>query len=165
MPTLDFHYVVAYENGKIRASGDHRSMRVELTEEEYIKVAVGLSEGLELMDIPGIEDVLERMRQRVIEFDVYYSLDGRLKSKASIRRRKISTVEVSARSWDIDRFRSMKDPRTELSRPEQSMTIYRNDGSSVEICYRRGEVEYKDSRKRGSTGIMTADRFIDRFVH
>ena len=45
------------------------------------------------------------------------------------------------------------------------MTIYRSDGSSVELCYRRGEVEYRDSRKSGSVGKMTADRFLDLIVH
>ena len=165
MPSFEFHYIVTYENGKIRSPGDRSIMRVELSDEEYVKIAVGLSEGKELMSIPDIEDVLERMKQRVVEYDVYYSLDGRLKSKPSTRQRKISAVEVSAQSWDIDRFRRMKDPRTELSRPAQSMTIYRSDGSSVELCYRRGEVEYRDSRKSGSVGKMTADRFLDLIVH
>ena len=95
MPSFEFHYIVTYENGKIRSPGNRSIMRVELSDEEYVKIAVGLSEGKELMEIPDIEDVLERMKQRVVEYDVYYSLDGRLKSKPSTRQRKdIGTMHL-----------------------------------------------------------------------
>lgn len=53
----------------------------------------------------------------------------------------------------------------EMSRPEQNMTVYRSDGSHVTLAYKNGTVKYTDSRKQVSVFSMTADAFLNWFVH
>ena len=92
-------------------------------------------------------------------------LNGTYWDQALKTPRKIESVEIFLDKQFIGHIRSLSDPVGEMTRPEQIMTVYRSDGSSVEIRYRRGEVEYRDSRKKGTIAVMTVDSFLSRFAN
>lgn len=142
MPTIRYSCEVKYENGKVRPKGECANCCVDVTEEEYIKLVQGISEGKTLPDISGIDEVLNRMRDNVIRSDSFMNLNGTYRDQALKTPRKIESVEVFLDKQFIGHIRSLSDPVGEMTRPEQIMTVYRSDGSSVEIRYRRGEVEY-----------------------
>lgn len=165
MPTIRYSCEVKYENGKVRPKGECANCCVDVTEEEYIKLVQGISEGKTLPDISGIDEVLNRMRDNVIRSDSFMNLNGTYRDQALKTPRKIESVEVFLDKQFIGHIRSLSDPVGEMTRPEQIMTVYRSDGSSVEIRYRRGEVEYRDSRKKGTIAVMTVDSFLSRFAN
>ena len=49
---------------------------VEITEEDYRKILIGVNAGMELKDIPGIDDALQKMRDRVLQIDRWKNKDG-----------------------------------------------------------------------------------------
>ena len=165
MPTIRYSCEVKYENGKVRPKGECANCCVDVTEEEYIKLVQGISEGKTLPDISGIDEVLNRMRDNVIRSDSFMNLNGTYRDQALKTPRKIESVEVFLDKQFIGHIRSLSDPVGEMTHPEQIMTVYRSDGSSVEIRYRRGEVEYRDSRKKGTIAVMTVDSFLSRFAN
>ena len=59
----------------------------------------------------------------------------------------------------------MPDPLATFDRPEEHMTIYRNDGSSVTIDYEFGTVRISDTRKKRSFVTLDAEQFLSCFVH
>jgi hypothetical protein len=66
---------------------------------------------------------------------------------------------------DLRKIRSMPDPLAAFDRPEEHMTVYRSDGSSVTIRSEFGTVQITDTRKRGTMISMDADQFLSCFLH
>ena len=65
---------------------------------------------------------------------------------------------------DFQRFKKMKNPIEVFERPEQHMTIYRNDGSSVVMSSEFGLIKIVDSRNPSSRIIQEADVFLSSIV-
>lgn len=136
-----------------------------------VRVPVGSS------DYPSVMDLLQlptfcscnNLHDRSATFCISVlqktSLNGMWRETPLKTPREIADVEVFLEKSFITHIRSYKDPVVEMTRPEQTMTVYRSDGSYVEIFYSRGEVTYRDSRKKGQTCMMTADTFLDWVVH
>lgn len=164
MPTIYYSCEVTYENGKVRPKGDYAASCVEVTDEEYIKIVKGISEGKTLTDISGIDEVIKRMQDNVIRSDPYMNLNGTYRDQALKTPRKIKNMDIELDKQFVRHVRTLSDPVREMMRPEQVMTVYRSDGSFVELHYRRGEIEYMDSRKKGTKAIITAKSFLNGFA-
>jgi len=165
MPAISYKYRVAYADGRKRNCSDASSASCEVTDEEYLIIVRGVAEGYDIMEISDLEDVAARMKNHVKKYDSYFSLNGMWRETPLKTPREIADVEVFLEKSFITHIRSYKDPVVEMTRPEQTMTVYRSDGSYVEIFYSHGEVTYRDSRKKGQTCMMTADMFLDWVVH
>ena len=165
MPAISYKYRVTYADGKSRTCSDTSSASCEVTDEEYLKIVQGAAEGYDIMEICGLEDVVSRMKNHVKKYDSYFSLNGTLRETPLKTPREIVDANVYLERSFINHIRSYDDPVAEMLRPEQTMTVYRSDGSCVEIRYSRGKITYKDSRKKGQTCMMTADTFLSWVVH
>lgn len=74
-------------------------------------------------------------------------------------------MELFLTDEDLRKIRSMPDPLAAFDRPEEHMTVYRSDGSSVTIRSEFGTVQITDTRKRGTMISMDADQFLSCFLH
>jgi len=162
MKKIDITFKVIYESGKI--VDRERYLPVEVSDEDYRKIVEGTSKGLDLGEIDGIEEAINNMKQRVIEIDCYYDLNGKLMNKPLKKPRRIADIEVRLPKRDAKRIMSMKDPLQELDRQAESMKIYRSDGSFVTIKYEFGQVIVEDSRNKGGRYMMNSDDFVRRIL-
>ena len=119
-----------------------------------MRIVQGVSDGLALMEMQGIDEVLERMRERAQEYDRYTAADGSWRGRQLKKPRDIKEINLFLEESFTNHILSMKDPVTEMKRTEQTMTVYRGDGSCVEIRYRHGKVKLAYSGKRGETRVM-----------
>ena len=164
MPQINYRYTITYDNGRMRSQGNNRLSVINISDEDYLKIVAGISYGKSLMEIDGIESVLKAMRDIVIDCDNYENLNGTYRTKRLKTPRKIKSIELYLDEGIIHHIRSLADPVAEMTRPEQTMTVYRADGSSVEIHYKYGKISYRDSRKKGQICSMTADTFLNWVV-
>lgn len=164
MPVINYLYTVTYENGRTRSSRASATQTIEVTDEDYLTIVKGVAGGKSLSEIAGIDSVLSSMRAHVVDDDSYMGLNGSYRNKKLREPRRIQGIELFLEDGFVRRIMSLSDPIAEMTRPEQVMTVYRSDGSSVEIHYRRGEIMYIDSKKKGQHSIMTADTFLNWFV-
>ena len=165
MVSLSYGYTVTYNNGWERNVGGSHWMIVNIEEEDYLKIVEGIAKGLDLMEIPGIEHIREQMKKDVIWDDSWHNTNGTKRNSKLKKPREYDRIVMFLEPRTIRHIRSMKNPMEEMSRPEQKMMVYRSDGSFVTILYKRGTVYYDDSRKKGCSVSMTADAFLDWFVH
>ena len=165
MVSLSYKYTITYTNGWERNLGDYQSMIANIQEEDYLKIVKGVADGLELMEIEDIDSVLEEMKQNVIWDDSWYNTNGTRRNSQLKKPREYQKIEMFLDQKTVKHIRSMKNPMEEMSRPEQNMTVYRSDGSHVTLSYKNGTIKYTDSRKQGSVFSMTADTFLNWFVH
>ena len=165
MISLSYGYTVTYKNGWERTLGGSQWMVISIQDDEHLKIVEGIAAGLDLMDIPGIDPILEQMRQDVIWDDSWHNTNGTKRNSKLKKPREYQKIEMYLEPRIIRHIRSMKNPVEEMSRPEQKMTIYRSDGSYVTISYKNGRVHYSDSREKGRAASMTADTFLDWIVH
>jgi hypothetical protein len=87
-------------------------------------------------------------------------MNGSQRNKPLKKARNISDLEFFLTMSDYKRFKKMDNPAEMLDRPEDHMTIYRNDGSSVLISCEFGQVKVVDSRKPTTSIIYEADYFL-----
>ena len=111
-----------------------------------------------------ISNAVELMRERVLEFDRYQSMDGRWLKKPLKKPRAIERIEVVLDAHDIARFKKMGDMDAVFERPEQKIILTRNDGSTVSVTVKDGLAAIRDSAKPGSCAVEKEERLIDRIV-
>ena len=90
------------------------------------------------------------------------------------RKKDLLVVEISKEDYKkiisgvlqgISAIKKMKNPIETLERPEEHMTIYRNDDSSVTLSTENGCVSIIDSRKKNVCHVVEADYFISNILH
>lgn len=156
--TFNYKYRITYGNGK---TYDHEDilMCVEITEEEYKRILHGIKDGYTLNDAPGIDDLRDRMREKVITYDSWRNLNGSIREKKLDKPREIKGIELYLEDREVRRIRRISDIDADIDRPEQRMKIYRTDGSYVELVYKLGMVQVTDSRKKERYLTADADQF------
>ena len=160
---LDFRYRVKYESGH---EVDHLngSMTVDIPREEFERILVAVQQPYfqlkTLNDIDGIPTTLSAMTDAVTDADCYYDLKGRLLKKPLQKARKIAGIDFYLTEFDQNRIRRMKNPLQVFGRPKESMTIWRNDDTSVKISYENGLVCIHDSAS-GRISYQEADHFLN----
>ena len=78
--------------------------------------------------------------------------------------RKIISVEPYLEEREYQRILRMKDPLESFDRLEESMTLYRSDGSFVKLTSDFGLVKVEDSYHKGMIRIIEADTFIQNLL-
>ena len=153
-----FQYRITYDNGQ---SYDRPNlMTVDITKDEYKRIVLGVMAGKKIHEIEGITEPLEKMTAIVHDIDSWINMNGSQRNKPLKKARNISDLEFFLTMSDYKRFKKMDNPAEMLDRPEDHMTIYRNDGSSVLISCEFGQVKVVDSRKPTTSIIYEADYFL-----
>ena len=161
---MDFHvqYRITYGNGQ------HYDrpyvMNVQITMYEYKKIILGVLDGKQIKEIDNISETIEKMTEIVQSADNWVNMDGTHRTKRLKKERIITEIEFLIPMSEYKRLKKMKNPIEVFERPEDHMTIYRNDGSSVMISYKYGLVKITDSRNPGSYSVREADYFLSIIV-
>ena len=159
---INYDCVLKYEGGR------HRNLSmaaVKVTREEYRLIVAGSAEGKSLEETEGVDDVIQRMKENAAYIDTWTNLNGSYRKTPLKTPRAIEKMEVTITDEEVRKIRRMPDPLAAFDRPEEHMTIYRNDGSSVTIDYEFGTVRISDTRRKGSFVRMDADQFLSCFTH
>lgn len=160
---LEFQCRITYENGQ---SYDRNNLfSVGVSKEEYKTVMLGVIKGIPIKEIPGIDDVISRMTEKVQDMDSYINLDGSYRTTRLKKPRAISEMEFTLPSSEYHRIMKMADPEAVFDRPEEHMTLYRNDGSSVNLSSENGKITIRDSRNKTSHTIMDVEHFISHIIY
>ena len=165
MPAILYKYLITYADGRKRRCKECFTGHLDVSEDEYLRVVEGIASGHDLIYMDGIDDLREKMFENVRWLDSWSNMNGSLREKPLQKPREIVDIIVFMDPREVESIRSIPDPVTEMKRPEQNMTVYRSDGSHVDITYKHGWISYVDSRKTGSVCSMTADTFISWVVH
>ena len=136
---------------------------MKVTREEYRLIIAGAAQGRSLEETEGIDDVLSRMKENVEFIDKWTNLNGSLRKAPMKKQREIEKMELFLTDEDLRKIRSMPDPLASFDRPEEHMTVYRSDGSSVSIRSEFGTVQITDTRKKGTIISMDAEQAV-RFM-
>ena len=153
-----FRYRITYDNGQFYDRP--HLMSVDITKDEYKRIVLGVMAGKQINEIEGITEPLEKMTAIVHNMDRWINMNGSQRNKPLKKARNISDLEFFLTMSDYKRFEKMDNPAEVIDRPEEHMTIYRNDGSSVLISYEYGQVKVVDSRKPTTSIISEADYFL-----
>lgn len=155
---FEFQYRITYESGQAY-DRPHR-LNVPVTKEEYNKIMLGILDGKSIREIEGIDEVIAKMTEQVQFVDRWYNLNGTQRKTPLKKPRDISDLDFFLPQSEYMRIKKMKNPKEVMERPEEHMTIYRSDGSSVTISSENGKVKVTDSRKNNMGSIREADHFI-----
>ena len=162
----EFNYKCTITYGNLGRGEEGRTrntdMYASIAKEDYIRIMLEAAKGTPIREIEGIEDALEKMTEAVIFSDRYMNLDNTFRKTALKKPREIRSLEFYLTEQDNRRIKKMKDPEAMLAMPEEHMTIYRSDGSSVFISCEFGKVTIKDSRTRTQTVSTEAEYFLSR---
>lgn len=159
---FQFQYRITYGNGK---SYDWpHVMNVQITMDEYKMIVLGVIKGKRISEIDDISESIKKMTEIVHDIDSWSNLNGSNRTKPLKKARNILELEFFLTRTDYQRFKKMQNPMEVLERPEDFMTIYRNDGSSVLISYEYGQVKIVDSRNPRLRRIHDADNFLSIIV-
>lgn len=132
--------------------------------EEYCLIVRGLVEGYTFTAIPGVEPILARLHEEVEFGEQHLSINGNFLDKPIRKPRKISAVKFSVPEKQLKKLLAFRDHMELLDKPEESMTVYRADGSHVTIKSAFGQVWLTDSSGPGATTKMDADYFLSRVL-
>lgn len=158
-----FQYRITYESGQ--CYDRNHQMVVQITKEEYKKIIQNVLQGIPINQIEDIPDVINEMTECVQDIDRWYNINGTQRSTPLKKSRAISDLEFFLPESEYARIKKMKDPMEVFDRPEEHMTIYRNDGSSVVISSENGKVSIYDSRNKNSHLVLEADYFLSKFIY
>jgi hypothetical protein len=159
---LNFTYRITYKNGKFY---DRPQMfTVKLNKEDYSKIMKEIASGKTIGEIEGIDSIKAEMTELVMYADSWINLNGSQRTTRLKKPREVEEIEFFLSESEYKRIYKMKDPAAVFSRPEEHMTIYRNDGSSVTISTEYGMVKVKDSRENGSNYMTENDWFLEKIV-
>jgi hypothetical protein len=139
-------------------------MTVQIPMDEYKKIVLGVLEGLQIEEISDISETIEKMTEIVHYIDSWINIDGSQRTKPLKKARIISELEFFIPVSEYKHLKNMKNPMEVFERPEEHMTIYRNDGSSIMISCEYGQVKVTDSRNPCSFKTCEADHFISTIV-
>lgn len=159
---FQFQYRITYENGQFYDRP--HVMTVQITMDGYKKIVLGVLEGKRIEEIDDISETIEKMTEIVHYIDRWINMNGSQRTTPLKKARIISGLEFFIPMSDYKRLKNMQNPKEVFERPEEHMTIYRNDGSSVMIRYEYGQVKVTDSRNPCSCKICEADYFISTIV-
>ena len=134
---------------------------VRISEDDYKRILLGVHEGYEIADIPGIDEARERMQYAVIFADRTMNKDGTQREYPLQRSRHIHRIEYFLTDQDYHTLRKMKDPYTELSQPEDNMTIRRDNGSEIKITSIHGQVLVREGTR---TTVWDKEKFLDCII-
>lgn len=132
---------------------------VKISEDDYKRILLGVHEGYEIADIPGIDEALEKMRNAVIFADRTMNKDGTPREIPLQKSRHIHRIEYFLTDQDYISLNEMKDPYIELSHPEDNMTIRRNNGSEIKITSIHGKVLVREGTR---ATVWDKEKFLDR---
>lgn len=159
---FQFQYRITYENGQFY----HRPhvMTIQITTDEYKKIVLGVLEGKRIEEIDNISETLKKMTETVQNIDSWINMNGSQRTTCLKKARIISELEFFLPMSEYKRLEKIQNPREVFERPEEHMTIYRNDGSSVRISCEYGLIRVTDSRNPCSHIIREADYFLSTIV-
>ncbi len=157
---MDFNFQcrVTYENGQTYER--QHMLIIQIGIDEYKKIVLGVLDGKEIKEVDGITGVIEEMTETFLEFDRWTNMDGSNRKEPLKIRRAISAIEFYMPLSDYQRFKKIKNPFEVLERPEEHMTIYRSDGSSVKFISTFGQIKVLDSRQPNCSKVLDADVFL-----
>ena len=157
---MDFHfqYRITYESGQSYERS--HQLTVQVSKEEYKRIIQGVLEGTPIEQMEGIPDVIEKMKDTVQYIDRWINLNGSQRTTPLKKPRAISELKFFLPQSEYLRIKKMKNPMEVFDRPEEHMTIYRNDGSSVTLSCECGLVKIFDSRNKSSYSVLEADHFL-----
>ena len=159
---FQFQYRITYENGQFYDRP--HVMTVQITMDEYKKIVLGVLEGKRIEEIDNISETIQKMTEIVQYIDSWSNMNGSQRTTRLKKARVISELEFFLPMWEYKRLEKIQNPKETFERPEEHMTIYRNDGSSVMISYEYGQVKVTDSRNHGSYKVHEADYFLSNIV-
>lgn len=159
---FQFQYRITYENGQFYDRP--HVMTVQITMDEYKKIVLGVLEGKRVEEIDNISETIEKMTEIVQYIDSWINMNGSQRTTRLKKARVISELEFFLPMSDYKRLKKIQNPREVFERPEEHMTIYRNDGSSVMISCEYGQVKVTDLRNPGSYKVREADYFLSTIV-
>ncbi len=159
---LHFQYRITYGNGRFYDRPD--LMIAQITVEDYKKIVLGVLRGERINEIDGISESINKMTEIVRDMDNWINMNGTNRKKPLKKARDILELEFFLPKSDYQRFKKMKNPIEVFERPEQHMTIYRNDGSSVVMSSEFGLIKIVDSRNPSSRIIQEADVFLSIII-
>ncbi len=160
---VKYNCVITYKGGTKNRTQELNTVNV--TREEYRLIVAGAAQGRSLEETEGIGDVLSRMRENVEFIDKWTNLNGSLRKSPLKKPSEIEKIDLFLTEEDLRKIRSIPDPLAMFDRPEEHMTIYRNDGSSVTISSEFGTVQITDTRNKGAIISMDADQFLSHFLY
>src|SRR5690606_35982141 len=136
---MDFHfqYRITYENGQFYDRP--HVMTVQITKDEYKKIVLGLLEGKRIEEIDDISEAIGKMTDIVQYIDSWINMNGSQRTTRLKKARVISDLEFFLTMSEYKRLAKIQNPREVFERPEEHITIYRNDGSSVVISCEYGQ--------------------------
>ncbi len=159
---FQFQYRITYADGRFYDRPHVVTARISM--DEYKRIIQGVLEGKLINEIDNITKAIEKMTGMVCYIDSWVNMNGSQRTEPLKKARKIAELEFLLPDSEYKRLRKMKDPMKTFDRPEQHMTIYRDDGSSVEISYEYGQVKVVDSRKSNSRIIREVDSFLSLII-
>lgn len=159
---FQFQYRITYGNGQFYDRP--HVMTVQIIMDEYKKIVLGVLEGKRIEEIDNISETIEKMTEIVQYIDSWINMNGSQRATRLKKARVISELEFFLPLSDYKRLEKMQNPMEVFERPEEHMTIYRNDGSSVMISCEYGQVKVTDSRDPCSCIVREADYFLSTIV-
>lgn len=164
--TVDFEYAftIHYADGRTRSCKDGCAV-VKITPSDYRKIIKGvIVDGMEINEIPDIENALADMDESIRFMDSWQNLNGSFRNTPLKKPRDITCIEYFLTDDEYRRLKNKENPMAIFDHPEETLTLHRNDGSAVELKVKLGNVWIKDSRKKNSTTRIDEDDFI-RMLH
>ena len=155
--TFFFRYRIWYDDEEGYMRSFHPA--AEISEEDYKRILLGVHDGYEIADIPGIDEALEKMRDAVLFADRCMNKDGTQRNIPLGKSRHIHRIEYFLTDQDSISLNRMKDPYTELSQPEDNMIIRRSNGSEVKITSIHGQVFVREGTR---TAVWDKETFLER---
>ena len=159
---FQFQYRITYGNGQFYDRP--HVMTVQIPMDDYKKIVLGVLEGKRIKEIDDISETIEKMTEIVRYIDSWINMNGSQRTMPLKKARIISELEFFIPMSEYKRLKNMQNPMEVIERPEEHMSIYRNDGSSIMIRYEYGLVRVTDSRNPCSCKIREADNFISTIV-
>lgn len=161
---FSYCYRITYESGE---TYDRKKdlLVVEISKEDYKKIISGVLQGTAIEQIEDISEVINKMTENVQFVDRFMNKNGTSRKTPLKKKRAISKLEFFIPESEYRRLKKMKNPIETLERPEEHMTIYRNDGSSVTLSTENGRVSIVDSREKNIRHVVEADYFISNILH
>lgn len=154
-----FIYRIWYDDSGPAYQSDTFQPCVEITDEDYIKILTGVRAGKEIRNLKGINDALEKMQEAVLWSDRWRNRDGSERSVPLQKTRHVQLIEYFLTQKDQTKVLRMQDPAKELNRPEDTMTIFRSDGTPVLLTYKHGEITVKEKTQ---TITWDAEEFLNK---
>lgn len=160
---LNFTYRITYADGQ-SYDRNRQTLVANVTDEEYRYIMLEAAKGKALSEIDDIDRVRAEMKEAVLFIDRWTNMNGSERKEPLKKDRDIAQIEYFLTSDAYAELAKMKDPEAVFARPSETMTVYRNDGSSVTLTTEYGKTYIKDSREKNRTSILENDYFLNRIM-